>query len=42
MEKYHGFDQLFYEYLFEKLIKDGGLRMQIIAADLGTYALIVS
>ena len=35
MEKYHGFDQTFYEYLFDKVITDGGLRLQIIASDLG-------
>jgi hypothetical protein len=36
MEKYHGFDQTFYEYLFAKITKDGGLRMQVIASDVGT------
>ena len=36
MEKYHGFDHLFYEYLFNKVVTDGGLRLQIIASDLGT------
>ena len=32
MEKYHGFDQAFYDYLFEKIVNDGGLRLQIIAS----------
>ena len=35
MEKYHGFDQASYEYLFGKITKDGGLRMQVIASDIG-------
>lgn len=34
MEKYHGFDQLFYDFLFEKIVNDGGLRMQLIASEL--------
>ena len=37
MEKYHGFDQVFYDYLFEKIVTDGGLRLQIIASELGFY-----
>jgi hypothetical protein len=36
MEKYHGFDHIFYHFLFNKIVEDGGLRMQIIASDLGT------
>ena len=36
MEKYHGFDQTFYEFLFQKIVNDGGLRMQVIASELGT------
>lgn len=32
MQKYHGFDQLFYEFLFEKIVTDGGLRLQLIAS----------
>lgn len=36
MEKYHGFDQHFYDFLFAKIVSDGGLRMQLIASDLGT------
>jgi hypothetical protein len=36
MEKYHGFDQTFYDYLFEKITNDGGLRMLVIASELGT------
>ena len=42
MEKYHGFDQLFYDYLFEKIVNDGGLRQQIIASELGKYHFIQS
>ncbi len=36
MEKYQGFDKQFYEWLFEKIVNDGGLRLQIIASDMGT------
>ena len=39
MEKYHGFDQQFYEWLFDKIVTDGGLRLQIIASDMGTSIL---
>lgn len=35
MEKYHGFDQAFYEFLFGYVIENGGVRMQVIASDLG-------
>ena len=38
MEKYHGFDQHFYDFLFAKIVSDGGLRMQVIASELGTHA----
>lgn len=34
MEKYHGFDQKFYDYLFQYVIINGGLRLQVIASDL--------
>lgn len=37
MQKYHGFDNIFYEWLFEKIVNDGGLRLQIIASDMGTF-----
>lgn len=40
MEKYHGFDQEFYEFLFDKIVQDGGLRLQLIASELGTSHLI--
>lgn len=36
MEKYHGFDKEFYNYLFDYLVANGGLRWQITVADLGT------
>ncbi len=36
MEKYHGFDKEFYSFLFDYLVTEGGLRWQIIVADLGT------
>lgn len=39
MDKYHGFDQQFYDYLFDKIVTDGGLRLQIIASDLGNSLL---
>lgn len=35
MEKYHGFDKEFYSYLFDYIVENGGLRWQIIVADLG-------
>lgn len=35
MEKYHGFDQQFYDFLFMKIVEDGGIRMQLIASELG-------
>ena len=35
MDKYHGFDQIFYDFLFEKVVKEGGIRLQLIASDLG-------
>lgn len=37
MEKYHGFDQAFYEFLFGYVIENGGVRMQVIASDLGNF-----
>ena len=37
MEKYHGFYQQFYEWLFDKIITDGGLRLQLIASDMGKF-----
>ena len=37
MEKYHGCDQQFYDFLFGYVIEKGGTRMQILAADLGIY-----
>ena len=40
MEKYHGFDQHFYDYLFGKIVADGGLQLQIIASDLGRITLM--
>lgn len=40
MDKYHGFDQQFYDYLFDRIVTDGGLRLQLIASDLGTSPLI--
>lgn len=36
MEKYHGYDLQFYHYLFARVIAEGGLRLQLIASDLGT------
>jgi len=41
MDKYHGFDQKFYDYLFDKIVTDGGLRLQIIASDLGKIYLLI-
>lgn len=41
MEKYHGFDQKFYDYLFEYITDKGGLRMQVIASDLGNVLLYI-
>ncbi len=35
MQKWHGGDRKFYDYLFDKIIQDGGTRQQVIAADLG-------
>ena len=40
MDKYHGFDQQFYEFLFGYVIERGGTRMQVLAADLGTHPII--
>ena len=40
MEKYNGFDQQFYEWLFDKIATDGGLRLQIIASDMGSCLVI--
>lgn len=40
MDKYHGFDQQFYDYLFGYVIDKGGIRLQVISSDLGTYCLI--
>lgn len=36
MEKYHGFDKEFYCYLFDYIVEHGGLRWQVVVADLGT------
>jgi hypothetical protein len=32
MQKYQGFDQQFYDYLFSHIVETGGLRLQIIAS----------
>ncbi len=32
MQKYHSFDQQFYDYLFLHVVEKGGLRLQIIAS----------
>lgn len=42
MEKYHGFDQAFYEFLFGYIVEKGGVRMQVIASDLGTISVYLS
>lgn len=41
MEKYHGFDHHFYDYLFEKIVNDGGLRMQVIASEVGKQLIYI-
>lgn len=40
MEKYHGFDHLFYDYLFQKIVNEGGIRMQVIASEVGRFTSI--
>jgi hypothetical protein len=37
MEKYHGFDKEFYAYLFDYIVLNGGLRLQVVASELGNY-----
>ena len=34
MQKDHTFDQNFYDFLFEYIVDNGGLRLQVIASDL--------
>lgn len=40
MQKYHGADQDFYDYLFLCIVEKGGLRMQIVSSDLGNLCIM--